>query len=158
MRRFLIGFLILGLMAGSVGTAEARKSRRVRTVVASYYGPQLLYEYRSCPPGGGAGCVTLQTRAYEKYLTANVKDAHGQPVSVWVVDSSEGVDGLDGAGRVYGTFCGKTTQPIRFDAGTTLELWIGGEWLPTWWIVPRVDCSPGIGTTGTISVKLSNLP
>ena len=125
-------------------------------MVASYYGPQLAYEYRSCASSGGAGCVTLETRAYERSLTANVMDAHGQPVSVWVVDASQTPFDLDGPEAVYGAFCGKTTQPIRFKPGTRLELWIGGEWWPTWWIVPKLPCSPGIATTGTVQVTLSS--
>ena len=91
-------------------------------------------------------------------MTAEATDAHGQPVSVWVVDTSEGRDGLDGTSEVYGIFCGKTTKPIRFDPGTTLELWIGGHWWPTWWIVPEMGCPSVPGTTGTINVTLSNLP
>ena len=165
-KRFLIFFMIVRLLAGAVATAEAKKKPKPkpkpeptpveRTVEASYYGPQLAYEYRSCASSGEAGCVILETRANERFLTAKAMDAHGQPVSVWVVDSSEARDD-NGAGTVYGHFCGETTEPIRFDPGTTLELWIGGEWWPTWWIVPEVDCSPGIATTGTISVTLSNL-
>jgi hypothetical protein len=165
-KRFLVLFMVVGLMAGAVATAEAKKKpkpkpkpiRIERTVEASYYGPQVLYESRSCAPSGGAGCVTLETRATERSLTANVTDAHGQPVSVYVVDASEARCCLVGPRAVYGTFCGKTTEPIRFDPGTTLELWVGGDWWPTWWIVPEVDCSPGIATTGTLSVTLSNLP
>ena len=156
MKRFLISFVILGLMAGSVAAAEAEESNGgERAVEASYYGPQLLYHFRSCAPSGGAGCVTLETRANERSLTAHAVDAHGQPVSVWVVDASQDRDPRHGASAVYGTFCGKTTEPIRFDPDTTLELWIGGEWWPTWWIVPKVDCSPGLATTGTVQVTLS---
>jgi hypothetical protein len=171
-KRFLVLFMVLGLMAGAVATAEAKKkkpkpkpepTRVERTVEASYLGPQVLYEYRPCAPSAGAGCVTLETRANEGFLTANVTDAHGQPVSVYVVDTSEARYDLDGPSAIYGTFCGKTTEPIRFDPGTTLELWVGGQWWPTeWgptWFVPKPPrCAPAIGTTGTISVTLSNLP
>jgi hypothetical protein len=158
MKRFLLIFMVLGVVAGPVATADAEQGslRAKRTVEVSYYGAQLLYQYRSCPLSGGAGCVTIDTRAGEQTLTATVTDAHGKPVSVWVVDASERQDELDGANRVYGTFCGQTTKPIRFDAGTKLELWVGGEWWPRWWIVPEVpDCFPAAATTGTVTVTLS---
>ena len=158
MKRFLILLMTLGLVIGSVATAEAeqRFERAERTVEASYYGAQLLYQYRSCPLSGGAGCVTIETLAGEESLTARATDAHHRPVSVWVVDASERQDELDGANRVYGRFCGYTTEPIRFDPGTKLELWVGGEWWPTWWIIPELPpCFPGAATTGTIQVTFS---
>ena len=164
-KRFLVLFMVLGLMAGAVATAEAKKKPKPkpkpepapveRTVEASYYGPQLAYEYRSCAASGEAGCVTLTTRANEKSLTAKAMDAHGQPVSVWVVDASEARYDLDGPRAVYGIFCGETTEPIQVAPGTKLELWIGGEWWPRWWGIPDPDCAPAIGTTGTIRVTLS---
>lgn len=157
MKRFLIMFMILGLIAGSVAAADAeeRFERAERTVEAGYYGAQLLYQYRSCAVSGGAGCVTLDTLPSEDSLTAKVTDAHGQPVSVWVVDAAERQIELDGPNLVYGTFCGQTTEPIRFEPGAQLELWVGGEWWPTW-VVPEVPrCFPGAATTGTISVTLS---
>lgn len=157
MKRFLIMFMVLGLIAGSVATAEAEQgfARTERSVEASYYGAQLLYQYRSCALSGGAGCVTLDTLPTETSLTAKVTDAHGQPVSVWVVDAAERQIESDGPNFVYGTFCGQTTEPIRFKAGAELELWVGGEWWPTWWVVPEVPrCLPGVATTGTVSVTL----
>lgn len=153
MKKYLILFMTLGLATGSVTTAEAEQ--RDRTVEVSYYGAQLLYEYRSCDFSGGAGCVTIETSAGERSLTATATDAHGLPVSVWVVDASESRGGLDGLNKFYGSFCGQTTEPIRFDPGTKLEFWVGGEWWPRWWIIPEVECFPGAATTGTIRVTFS---
>lgn len=158
MKRLFMLFVALGLISGSVATAEAgqRSKHAQRTVETSYYGAQLLYQYRSCPVSGGAGCVSLKTLPTESSLTAKVRDAHGQPVSVWVVDASERRFELDGANFVYGTFCGETTEPIRFKAGAELELWLGGEWWPTWWVVPQMPrCFPGAATTGNVRVTLS---
>jgi hypothetical protein len=95
--------------------------------------------------------VSIETLAGEDSLTAVVTDAHGQPVLGWVLDASED--------QFYGTFCGQTTEPIRFDRGTKLELWVGTwwpTWSPTWWFIPEgVGCFPGVATTGTIRVTLS---
>lgn len=152
MKRFLILFMILGFIAGSVATAEAEQTER--TVEVSYYGAQLSFNLRSCAIAGGAGCVTIDTHPGEASMTAVVTDAHGLPVSVRVVDGSSPL-GFDGTYKTYGTFCGHTTQPIRFDPGAKLEFWVGGEWWPTWWIIPELEgCSPSASTTGTIRVTL----
>ncbi len=77
MRRSLIIFTVVGLMAASGATAGAEESSRPleRTVEARYLGPWL-------PVGGspcaiGAGCVIIETDPTETSLTAKVTDAHG---------------------------------------------------------------------------------
>lgn len=151
MKRFLILFMVFGLIAGSVATADAgkRPMETQRTVKANYLGAQLVYEYRSCVHSGRLGCVIIPTRRSEGSLTARVTDAHGQPVAVSVVDAR--------SDRVYATFCGNTTQPIRFHPGNKLELWVGGKWLPTWWppYPEAPQCLPGMATKGTITVTFS---
>lgn len=158
MKRSLLVLLVLGLIVGLMASAEAGQgfARTERTVQANYYGAQLLYQYRSCVLSGGAGCVVIQTKAGERFLTARATDAHGQPVPVWVVDASERQDELDGANRVYGTFCGETTEQIRFEPGTKLELWIGGDWWQ-WTALQASKCSPTAASTGTIDVTLSGM-
>ncbi len=153
MKRFLILFTALGLIAVSVASAEAKKppKRVERTVEGTYntqfvpYGSQLA---SMCD--NATGCVIIDTRPDEAYFTAKVTDAHGQPVPVTVFSNDS-----NGYGRAYGTFCGETEEPIPFDRGD--GLWFSpGYWdpgLPSW-----ANCSPGFGTTGTISVTLSNLP
>jgi hypothetical protein len=158
MKRFLILFMILGLIAGSVATADAGQAgrkRAERTVEGSYatqFVPFSGLVTAPCAESGAIGCVTVQTRAQEEYLTATVTDAHGQPVLV-AVDSW---DPHTGAPTEYGTFCGETEEAIRFRPGVELRF-APGYWdpyLPTPW----ATCPPGFGTTGTISVTLSNLP
>lgn len=155
MKRFLILFMILGLIAGSVATAEAKrgqKSRTERTVEGSYaiqFVPFSLYCYQH----RGVGCVEVVTRNDEAFLTAKAVDAHGQPVRVQVVGW---VDGHQPTSH-YGNFCGKTDEPIAFDRGADVYLIVGGQ---THYDLPTQggSCFPGFGTTGTVSVTLSNLP
>lgn len=160
MKRFLILFMILGLIVGSVATAEAEQARRKRVerTVEGSYATQFVPFSGLVIPGGpcaqerAIGCITIQTNAKEKFLTANVTDAHGQPVLV-TVDSW---DPYTQASIDYGSFCGETEKPIRFRPGVELRF-APGYWdpyLPTAW----ASCPPGFGTTGTVSVTLSNLP
>ena len=155
MKRFLILLMALGLIAGSVATAEAKRGQKARTerTVEGSYATQFVPFSLWCYQHGGVGCVEIVTRADEAFLTAKVVDAHGQPVLVKVWGW---VDGIQPQTH-YGNFCGETDEPIAFDRGADVYLIVGGQThydLPT----PGASCSPGFGTTGTVSVTLSNLP
>jgi hypothetical protein len=149
MKRFLIMLMIIGLVAGSVATAEAKDKKRTtrdeRTVEGSY-GP-----YPAPVTGCKAViskfyCLAFRTRAGESFFTAKVTDAHGQPVFVYVRQSR----------GTNISFCGETTEPIKIDPGTKLSFYVA-DLLPD--SDAALDCPPNRAkTTGTISVTLSNLP
>lgn len=147
MKRFLILFMIIGLVAGSVATAEASKRKKAtrveRTVESSYQGP-FIAQVTGCDMLGVKwGCLYVDTLAQEAFFTAKVTEAHGQPVFFEVFADDQTI----------GSFCGKTTDPVSFPSGATLRFHVGIGWpFP-------VDCPANrITTTGTISVTLSNLP
>ena len=149
MKGFLIGVLVLGLMAGS-GMAEAKERRakqapgpRVERTLERSYGPYPAPVTGCNSVLGPYACVIIPTRATEAFFTAKVTDAHGQPVSVEVR-----------AGGEYTQFCGETEQPIRIQPGAELHFFVG---LPYSEI--QTDCpAHSVKTAGTISVTLSNLP
>ena len=159
MKRFLIVLMVLGLIAGSAVTAEAKKTSpraQRRTVVASYCNP-----FNVWPPVPFCGWnqIHVDTDAKEGFFTAEVADAHGQPLYVEVYrgsrsrfdDIHRGLGG-DPGGMFVGSFCGETTKPIAFPAGTylTFSVAIG---------VPPSNCPTGrFGTSGTLTATFSNLP
>lgn len=157
MKRFLVTFMVLGLVVGAVATAEAKRpQKRIERTVKGSYSTQFVpfsgLVTSPCANAGAIGCVTVETSAVERFLTATVTDAHGQPVLV----SVSSWDPYTETHTEHGSFCGKTEKPMSFPRG--IELYFSpGYWdpfLPTQW----ADCPPGFGTTGTISVTLSNLP
>ena len=150
MKRFLVLSMVLGLLAGNVVAAEAKKKpqRITRTVEGSYDSP-VLGMYGECAETDGIGCVSFVARAHEQYVTAKVHDAHGLPVFVLIRSAPTGAFG-QGA-ETYGTFCGETTEPIAVPAGSPLEFWVGAA-------ASAYGCQPGIGTSGTITATFSNLP
>lgn len=159
MKRFVTVLMVLGLIAGSVATAEAGKRtkkpiRRERTVKGSYvrqFVPFGSLVTGPCTPSDAHGCVVIETAPGESVFTAKVSDAHGQPVMVTVTSPGSNTQWVE-----YGTFCGETKEPIFFDPGVDLVFHIGywDPYLPT----NASSCPPGLGTTGTVSVTLSNLP
>lgn len=157
MKRFLILFMVFGLLAGTVATAEAKKTKKPvrgeRTVEASYDTQFVPFSgfVTPCARSNAVGCVLLEARARESNLTAKVTDAHGQPVLVTV--SSQ--DAATGKWTVRGAFCGETEEPMSFPPGAKIAFNIGIFWYMDW---PALGCHPMLGTTGTLSVTLSNLP
>ena len=154
MKRSLILFMILGLIAGLVATAEAKGKKqptRVERTVEATYGP-LVGPVTGCnDPGGSLACIVVDARSTEAFLTAKVTDAHGQPVMVQVWTGGNSV-----------IFCGETTRPVAFDAGSSLEFRLEPtpNFFSHWglgWLGP-LDCPYRLKTTGTITVTLSNLP
>lgn len=145
MKRFVIGFLMVGLVAGPVAAAGAEQPHRTkaqRTVVGSYAA------YPSPVTGcnavlGSWACMVVPTRAGERYVSVRVTDTHGQPVYFSVLG-----DGLDAG------FCGRTTRPVPFSKGRDLEIEVG----VSRWVV-QTDCpARSVKTTGTIRVTLSDRP
>ena len=152
MKRFLMMFMILGLIAGSVAAAEAKKrpQRLERTVEASY--TQQFLDDPYCWQTGGS-CIRIKPHKGEAFFTATAVDDHGQPVLVtaWGPETGQGSQR-----HYYGSFCGETDEPIAFMPGFDIDLRVdlpGGNGSPS--VV--ADC-PMFGTSGTISVTLSDLP
>ena len=171
MRRFLIVFMMFGLVAGSVATAEAKKrpakrearqeakqkakqgsepKRVERTVEGGYKGPYVPFTFHQCHPTEAWGCISVPTRTQEAFVTsAKVTDAHGLPIEVFVYAVTSDWAGGD---LYLGTFCGETTEAISFPAGADLTFWVGPHW------GARASCpARSAATTGKIRVTLANL-
>src|SRR5688500_6224919 len=115
MKRSLILFMILGLIVGSVATAEAKGTKqptRVERTVEGNYGPYPASVTGCNEPLGKFYCLAVETRSEESFFTAKVTDAHGQPVFFYV-------GGVRGRSRA--AFCGETTEPIRITPGVELH-------------------------------------
>lgn len=154
MKKILVLVLALGLVFGSITTAEAGKKKRkpkkvTREVQGGYDAPSLV-AVGTCSQTGAIGCVAIVTGPKEKYLTATINDTHGLPAYVSIGADTDGDNSDDTS---YGSFCGTTEEPIKIDPGTELHLWVGFQADPGF-----AGCVPGIATMGTIDVTLSNLP
>ena len=156
MKRFLILSLILGLMAGSLATAEAKKkekgTRVQRTVEGSYEGP-FVAQVTGCDLADRQfGCLSIVTKGRERFFTAKVSDAHGLPVQVDVFAHRQGYH--PDSFEELESFCGETTKPVSFPRRSDLTFRVGLGWVDDY---VHPDC-PSYPSSGTISVTLSNLP
>lgn len=155
MKRILILVLALGLVFGSIATAEAGKKKKkkkpvkiTREAQGSYDAPTPV-AVGGCAQTGAIGCVTIPTGPGEIYVTATVTDATGTPVPVSV---QADLDGNNQSDMTYGAFCGSTEEPLLVDAGATIQFWVG--------LTPgsaTLGC-PGFATSGTVDVVFSNMP
>ena len=156
MKRFLITFMVLGLIAGSVSAAGAtgRKPKRVQRTVEGSYGAVPESTTGCNADMDTFTCLVVDVRPRESFFTAKVTDAHGQPVFVQVL--------TQGGDRVT-TFCGETTEPVPLNSqGSKLEFLIepAPNFFSNWgvgWLGP-LGCPYRLETFGSISVTLSNLP
>lgn len=156
MKKLVVLFLIMGLVFGSLATAEAGKKKKKkkkpqkveRKAEGTYAAPATLVG--SCSQTDGIGCMGIMSGPEETFITAKVTDNHGQPVAIRV---SADLDGDNSTETTYGDFCGETEEPMQVDPGVELIFWVG-----------RVDvaaangCAPGVGTQGSMEVVFSNLP
>lgn len=146
MKRSVVMLVGVAMLAASLGTAEAKQPPRSKRTVQGSYNPYPAPVTGCNEPLGPWSCLTVQTRSTEEFFTAAVADTHGQPVAFDVYTRLG-----TGHFQYLASFCGKTTQPIAFTRGWTLDFEVGLSNIPTLTCAER-----RVKTTGTITVTLSN--
>lgn len=159
MKRILVLMMVIGLIFGSIATADARKKKkkvppapvRVERVV------EVIYDAPAIGAGAlGAGaclgatnsCGVVPIGPDDLYMKLEVTDASGTTVQVSLgQDTDEAAPGTE---VDLGTVCGASTEAVAIQAAgvpiTTFPWAIGGP-----------DCA-GVGTTGTMKFTFSNMP
>ena len=147
MKRAIALGMVLGLLFGTVATAEAGKkkkpTKKTREVTASYAAPGAFYLSSN---GENIGGVELATGSEDLFMTLDIQDATGLPVSAgWGQDDN-------GDGQVEITFiCGGIEEPVSILPGISVTVFI----LPGPCLQPA---GPGFATTGDVVATFSNLP
>ena len=165
MKRFLVMSMILGLVVGSVATAEAGKKKkktaapvRIEKVVETPYTGGNIGVATPAASGGGClnneppafGCINIIPPGVEfTYVKIEVKDATGLNAGGFVSQADHDGDGLaDG----YGGFCGAHPEAIPMEIPGAL---LGVSLYPG---VCEDASGPSFVTTGTIIATFSNMP
>ena len=153
MKRSLVLLLALGLIFGSVATAEAGKKKKKpapvkveRTVEFEYACPCLgLFQFGTLTGGDpnlGGGGIAIGD---EYFMKGEVKDATGLPLNVSLQQDTDG----DGFNDPVADFCGSTEEPLPINPGLEARIFIGG---------PCADGTPTTGAGGTVVFTFSNIP
>lgn len=147
MKRILVLMMIMGLIFGSVATADAKKKKKkkaapyVRVVEGTYDNPA---------PGiggvvtlnGAGGTMEVPTGANELFMNVEITDDSGQPAYFGIAEG----------GSIIAGFCGSTPEPMSITPGSAYNITVTmGPGLedPT--------CA-GVATTGTIKATLTTVP
>ena len=149
MKRVLVLLLVLGVVLGTLTTAEAAKKKKkkskkvVRVASEDYLAPAYFYW---APTGDNIGGVSIPSGLGERFVSVEIKDDSGMNVSAAVGQDPEG------DGTVATTdFCTKTDKPLPIEPGleVTVFVYVGPCTSPA---------GPAFATQGTVKVTFSNLP
>lgn len=154
MKKILVTAVVIGLVAGSLAApavAKKKKPKRVERVVETVY--ELPATGVGAPVGSGVcfgatnSCGRAAVGAGEKFVKVEITDASGLPVSF---DLGQDTDpDAFGTEHDLGQFCGTTgDKPIEIVPGAEILVF-------PWMIGP--SCA-SVGTTGTVTLTISNLP
>lgn len=150
MKRVLVLFLILGMVAGGLTTAEAAKKKRKKK--PKRVERVLEYRYEQPSVGAtGAGGVTLNpavaTGADETYISVEQTDDVSPVPNVRFSWDTDGDGTRDTGVNICG---GKTEEPVELPGGVELGVFT----YPT----GGAACPGTFNTTGTIKITFSNMP
>ena len=141
MKRSVIVLLVLGLLAGGVAGEAGAKKKKARVAEDTYVAPA----YLQWNPTGDAniGGVSFPTSADENFISIEITDTLGTPVS-----AAAGQD-PEGDGTVATTpFCGSTAEPLPIEGGLPVTVFV--------FVGPCTDPpSPGFATQGTVTATFT---
>ncbi|MDQ3962618.1 MAG: hypothetical protein M3277_01675 [Actinomycetota bacterium] len=162
MKRTALLLMVLGLIAGTIATAEAGKKKkappRIERVVEFEYscpcGPRVLghgvgWQFGSATGENiGGGPVTFDPTV-ENYLKAEVSDLAGQTVAYGIAMDVDPDD--TSPNNTVADICGATTDPLEMpDVEAEFRVFVN--------FGTCADGTPSIPTQGTITFTLSNIP
>lgn len=158
MKRFVIVIAILGLLVGSVTTAEAakkKKPKKIERVVEVHYQcpcgvntPVGGQGFWVGPAGSRLGGDEAVTGGDDKFVKIEVKDAQG--ATVWT-RLAQDTDGDLQAETDVGEVCGMSDEVFPVPAaGGTVGVFI--------YMGTCADGTPSTPTSGTVVLTFSNIP
>jgi hypothetical protein len=157
MKRVVSVAVMLGLLAGAmVVPAEAKKRKKPkrvsRTVKVPYSAPGFGTATATigCSPALGS-CGNFPIGPKDLFVKVTLTDQTGTPTAFSVGQDTEPGDPTNNIEKNHGTFCGTTgKRPIALVPGAEITVFI--------WAWGDAACPTGIGTTGIVKAKFSNLP
>lgn len=150
MKRLVVVIMVAGVLAVSIGNAEARRKRRPKTpyvrVFEGHYDNPAIGIGGVVTYGGAGGYVTNLSLANEKFLNVEIIDDAGMDAYFGVGQQDTNGDGI---GEIVAGGCGKLAAPIEIVPGYTYSVTVTmgpGTEAPT---------CPGVATAGTIKMTFT---
>lgn len=148
MKRYLVVLLALTMIVTAMGSAQAGKKKAPKKVTreetAEYFAPA----YFSWNPTGAhnIGGVSFPTGLGENFVSVEIEDATGMPVSAAVGQDPEG------DGTVTTTdFCTSTEEPLPIEPGLEVVVFV--------FVGPcTAPPGPAFATQGTVTATFTNIP
>ena len=166
MKKLLVVGMVLGLILGSITTAEAGKKKKkapppvvkVERVVEFEYscpcGPRVLGVGAGFQLGGatgeniGGGAVAFDPTT-ENFLKAEAKDGLGQTVAIRISMDTDPND--TSVNNTVADICGSTAEPLEMpDVEAEFRVFVS--------FGTCADGTPSMPSQGTITFTLSNIP
>ena len=153
MKKSIVTLLVLGLVFGSlVGTADAKKKKKSRTVEYTYMVPSpgvsgVVGACLAVLGAEGTACSDIATSTREAYIKVTVTDTTGQPTNF---DLAQDTDPATPALEIFASGCGTTGEAaIPITPGLPVRVSVSSAGGP--------DC-PGVATSGSVEAVLSSAP
>lgn len=158
MKRILVLILALGLVFGSIATADAAKKKKKKKPERIERTVELTYDAPSPGISGvvgacmtvlgveGTACIDTPLGAEDLFAKVSITDATGQPTNF---DLAQETDPSTPYMDIFASGCGETPEALPIAPGVPLRVSVTAIGGP--------DC-PGVATTGAITITLSNMP
>ena len=151
MRRVLTIVLGACLLAGALAVpgAEAKKPKKKRTIETPYTEPAIgAAGVGVCLQG--QSCVFVEPGPGEKYVSIEIEDDLGLPVSASVIQDTSGDGNYLAVDDETTHICGATEEPLKIEPGT-VTVWV--------WRTPgQAQPCPGIASAGVVKTTFSATP
>jgi hypothetical protein len=155
MRKLVVSFVLVGLMAGAlVAPAEAgkkkpRKPKRIERLAEGTYANPAVGVPGVAGSAAAGGAVEFPLTSDEAFVSIDITDDGGQPV---IATLSQDTDPSTPAWEIFATICGKTEAPLDIAPGITVRVSV--------YTMPGPDqpTCKGPASAGTIKATFSNLP
>lgn len=157
MKKILVLLMVVGLVVGSIATAEAGKKKKKKKPVRTERVAESAYEAPAIGAPSGVGvcfrptnsCGDIATGGDELWVKIDIDDASGTATAFTLGQDTD--PDTPGTETTFGDFCGTTGDDlIQIEPGLPLIVFP--------WAFGDVVCPGAFGTQGTIKATLSNLP
>jgi hypothetical protein len=148
MRKTIATLLAVGLLAGAFAAPAEAVKKKKRKAEGTYANPAVGIP-GVVGSGSAGGTFEFPITSKESFISVEIADDGGADV---IFTMSQNTDPSTDTWEIFGTWCGKTEEPVPVAPGIAVRVSV--------YTIPGPDQPTCVGpaTSGTISATFSNLP